>query len=110
MLTMVTIVSLVATAVCAAVAWRLIQEDRRRSDARVAALIASLDAELPLEAESAVAPAALDDVRADTPTEPVVPLALQDSPSPDELFANASRETPASASGLFAVGVVATVL
>ena len=50
LLLLLTIVAFVAAAGFAAVAWRLVREDRRRSAARVAALGAAIDAEVPPEA------------------------------------------------------------
>jgi hypothetical protein len=43
MLTFLAIVSLTAAAVCALLLWRVLRENRRRSDARVAALAAAID-------------------------------------------------------------------
>jgi hypothetical protein len=58
MLTFLAIVSLTAAAVCALLLWRVLSENRRRSDARVAALAAAIDgprAAAPLPASMATA-------------------------------------------------------
>ncbi len=47
LLLVLTVIAFVAAAPFAAVAWRLVREDRRRSAARVAALGAAIDAEVP---------------------------------------------------------------
>jgi hypothetical protein len=50
LLLVLTVIAFVAAATFAVVAWRLVREDRRRSAARVAALGAAIDAEVPSEA------------------------------------------------------------
>lgn len=53
-LLVVTIGSLAAAAGCGALAWRLLQEDRRRSTARVAALAAAIDGAEPAAASPGI--------------------------------------------------------
>jgi hypothetical protein len=57
-----TIVSVVAAGACGAFAWRLLREDRRRSDARVAALSAAIDAGEPYEPHAAPAPVSVSEL------------------------------------------------
>ncbi len=41
----ITVLSLILAAACAAIAWRVVREDRRRSEARVAALVSEIGEE-----------------------------------------------------------------
>jgi hypothetical protein len=96
MLMIVAVIAVVAAAGLGALAWRLTQDERRRSEARVAALIASLDAD-PDEAPF------VGDFAAPLPNEdPVVVRG--------DLFAEPTREESTGFSRLVAVGLIAVVL
>jgi hypothetical protein len=98
MLMVVFVIVLLAAVALGALAWRLIQDEKRRSDARVAALVASLDE-------------AAGDTFADAPTAPVTPLARADGEPAvrGELFEPA-RDEASGFSRLVAVALVAVVL
>lgn len=93
MLVAITLVALLTTIVMAVVAWTLVQEERRRSDARVAALADELDAHdvRALDEPASRAAAARDDSAAD-------PLAAFPSP----LRASARAGGAAFATPMFA--------
>jgi len=95
----VTLTSMVLAAVMSAVAWRMATEDRRRSEARVAAL----SAEIHGDPRHRPAPAALDD------------LEIRPAPAPDgsDMFATAARHSGPRrvvvAAGVLVVGGVAAL-
>lgn len=96
MLMGIAVVAVVAAAALGTLVWRMTREEQRRSDARVAALVASVEAAGPLEAI------------ADAPTAPVTPLADVELARP--LFVEPARDEADGFSRLVAVGLVAVVL
>ena len=106
MLLLVTIVSLLFAAAMGALAWRLAHEERRRSDARVAALVASLEADPLVDVDLAAPQQPLDalelrpDTRAEAGTDPLH----------GGMFSATEREESSGPGRLVAVAVVAGVL
>jgi hypothetical protein len=95
MLMIAFVIVLLAAVALGALAWRLFQDEKRRSDARVAALVAS-------SIEDA------DEAFADAPTAPITPLGDIDLARP--LFTEPAREEASGFSRLVAVALVAVVL
>jgi hypothetical protein len=98
MLIVVTMMAVLAAVALGALAWRMAQDERRRSDARVAALVASLEAAPEAEA------------LADAPTLPATPFGEIDVELRRPLFVEPARDEADGFSRLLAVGLVAVVL
>lgn len=110
MLMVVTLVLLAAAVTFGVMAWRLSREAERRSDARVAALVASLEAE-PIEASAPASGADdLDLALIDAPTRPIAPIGATPADSDRAIFAESAHHEATGFSRLMAAAIVAGVL